>query len=147
MITWKINWSKTHIWSTSIGSNRIKMSFWKYWVTWSLILKRNSVGSKVSRHAYATRDYLLGWRNIDAFSKNCRNFQKNQKYSVDWIKVKNSFQITLLFESNWSGVQNVNFRTKKIWEKTVKNDKPKIDASFEHYWNESILGHPLYWVY
>ena len=36
-----------------------KMSFRKKWVTWSLILKRNSGGSKVSRHWYASRDNLL----------------------------------------------------------------------------------------
>ena len=44
-----------------------------------------------------------------------------------------SFQITLPCELNWSEVQNVNFRTKKIWEKTVKNYKPKI-AAFLKFW-------------
>ena len=36
-----------------------KVSFRRNWVTWSLISKRNWGWSKVSRHAYASRDNLL----------------------------------------------------------------------------------------
>ena len=59
-----INCSKTHFWSTFIGSNWTKTEFsislkvdqkW-VWVTWSLISKRNWGGPKLSLHAYASRD-------------------------------------------------------------------------------------------
>ena len=78
--------TQTHFWSTSkLIENALLIQFevmkaislkadqkW-VWVTWSLILKRNLGGSKVSQHAYAISEYLLGWRNIDTFSKTSRN--------------------------------------------------------------------------
>ena len=64
MVTWLINCSKTHFWSTFIDSNWTKSEFsinlkadqkWVF-VTWSLISKRNWGGPKLSLHAYASRD-------------------------------------------------------------------------------------------
>ena len=59
-----MNCSKSHFWSTFISSNWTKSEFSislkadqkLVRVTWSLILKRNWGGSKVTRHAYASRD-------------------------------------------------------------------------------------------
>ena len=80
-VTWSIC-MPTHFWSTPISHRNLwsrdsicsktptfdpvrtneggsKVGFRTNWVTLSLISKRNWGGSKVSRNAYASRDYLL----------------------------------------------------------------------------------------
>ena len=44
------------VWTNEGGS---KVDFRTNWFRWPLISKRKSVGSKVNRHAFASRDYLL----------------------------------------------------------------------------------------
>ena len=68
-----------------------KVGFRTNWVTLSLISKRNWGGSKVSRHAYASRDYLLHilyWIKSWTLAYHCfRNVRCNfvLRHNLSWM--------------------------------------------------------------
>ena len=78
------------------------MGFRTNWVTWSLITKGNSGGSKVSRHTYASRDsapsQTLVGQKLDPRVSFCENTMRALSFSrlfknLNKIENKNSFGV------------------------------------------------------